>query len=116
VLSLNVIPAATNAHGKYSYYWSCDQLCHVEFWTPSWGATTPWMLLTLPFVLYGIFSLSATSDPEEIVRRSDTRLEQGGTSERPEEVLLTDFANFNHRSGLIITSFEFYYLKSGIIQ
>jgi len=54
---------------------------------PSYGATTPWMLLlTLPFVLYGIFS-PATSDPEEIVRRSDTRLEQGGTSERPEEVL-----------------------------
>jgi len=39
VLSLNVIPAATNAHGKYSYYWSCDQLCHVSS-GPS-GATTP---------------------------------------------------------------------------
>jgi len=67
------------------------------------------MLLTLPFVLYE-FS-HHTSDPEEIVRRSDTRLEQGGTSERPEEVLPTDLPILITVLGWIITSFEFYYLK-----
>ena len=54
------------------------------------GASTPWMLLTLPFVLYGIFRYQLLSDPQEISRKSDTKLEQGGQSERPEEVLLTD--------------------------
>jgi len=45
------------------------------------------------------------SDPEEIVRRSDTRLEQGGTSERPEEVLPTDLPILITVLGWIITSF-----------
>lgn len=54
------------------------------------GASTPWMLLTLPFVIYGIFRYQLLSDPEEIARRNDTGLEKGGRSERPEEVLLTD--------------------------
>ena len=81
------------------------------------GATTPWMLLTLPFVLYGIFRYQLLSDPEEIVRRSDTRLEQGGSSERPEEVLLTDLPIFITVLGWIITSFLILLLKKqGIIQ
>ncbi len=54
------------------------------------GAPTPWMMLTLPFVLYGIFRYQLLSDPKEIVRRSSTALEQGGHTERPEEILLTD--------------------------
>jgi 4-hydroxybenzoate polyprenyltransferase len=54
------------------------------------GASTPWMLLTLPFVIYGIFRYQLISDPEEIARRSDSELEKGGRSERPEEILLTD--------------------------
>ncbi|MBW4691359.1 MAG: decaprenyl-phosphate phosphoribosyltransferase [Lyngbya sp. HA4199-MV5] len=53
------------------------------------GASTPWMMLTLPFVLYGIFRYQLLSDPEEIARRT-TGIEEGGQTERPEEVLLGD--------------------------
>lgn len=53
------------------------------------GASTPWMMLTLPFVLYGIFRYQLLSDPEEIARRT-TGAEAGGRTERPEEVLLGD--------------------------
>lgn len=53
------------------------------------GASTSWMLVTLPFVMYGIFRYQLLSDPQEIARRSgDTEL--GGQTERPEEVLLND--------------------------
>jgi decaprenyl-phosphate phosphoribosyltransferase len=54
------------------------------------GASTPWMILTLPFVIYGIFRYQLLSDPEEIARRGDSKEERGGKSERPEEILLTD--------------------------
>ena len=53
------------------------------------GASTPWMMLTVPFVLYGIFRYLLLSDPQEIERRNPG-LEQGGESERPEEMLLND--------------------------
>ena len=53
------------------------------------GAPTPWMLLTLPFVLYGIFRYQLLSDPDEIGRRHSSA-DFGGKTERPEEVLLTD--------------------------
>lgn len=54
------------------------------------GASTPWMLLTLPFVVYGIFRYQLIGDPDEIARRTDIGEEKGGRSERPEEILLTD--------------------------
>jgi 4-hydroxybenzoate polyprenyltransferase len=54
------------------------------------GASTSWMLLTLPFVIYGIFRYQLISDPDEITRRDNSGLEKGGRSERPEEILLTD--------------------------
>lgn len=54
------------------------------------GASTPWMLLTLPLVIYGIFRYQLLGDPEEIARRNPTKVERGGPSERPEEILLTD--------------------------
>lgn len=55
------------------------------------GASTSWMLITLPFVLYGIFRYQFLSDPREIMRRRDQLgHEAGGQSERPEEVLLKD--------------------------
>jgi decaprenyl-phosphate phosphoribosyltransferase len=54
------------------------------------GASTPWMLITLPHVLYGVFRYQLLSDPQEIMRNGDTGNHQGGKTESPEEVLLTD--------------------------
>jgi decaprenyl-phosphate phosphoribosyltransferase len=43
------------------------------------GATTAWMLLTVPFVLYGVFRYQYLSEPRS-----------GEQAERPEEILLSD--------------------------
>jgi hypothetical protein len=48
------------------------------------------MLLTLPFVLYGIFRYQLLSDPDEISRRNTAVSDTGGSTERPEELLFTD--------------------------
>lgn len=53
------------------------------------GASTSWMLITLPFVMYGVFRYQLLSDPQEIARRNSDN-EVGGQTERPEEVLLND--------------------------
>ena len=52
------------------------------------GAPTSWMLLTVPFVLVGIFRYQLLSDPEEAERRRCVDPER--TSEKPEEILLGD--------------------------
>jgi len=52
------------------------------------GAPTSWMLLTVPFVLAGIFRYQLLSDPEEADRRRERAPEQN--IERPEEILLGD--------------------------
>jgi len=52
------------------------------------GAPTSWMLLTVPFVLAGIFRYQLLSDPEEAERRRGSAPEQ--SIERPEEILLGD--------------------------
>ena len=52
------------------------------------GATTSWMLLTVPFVLVGIFRYQLLSDPEEAERRRLRAPDR--TSEKPEEILLGD--------------------------
>lgn len=89
--------------------WSSGPVVH--------GATTSWMLLTLPFVLYGVFRYQLLSDPEEISRRSDIGLELGGKSERPEEVLLTDLPILLTVLGWIITCFGILLLRhQGIIK
>lgn len=51
-------------------------------------APTSWMLLTVPFVLVGIFRYQLLSDPEEAERRDAIDPER--TSEKPEEILLRD--------------------------
>jgi hypothetical protein len=53
------------------------------------GASTPWMMLTLPCVLYGVFRYQLLSDPQEVARKNPG-LEEGGKTERPEEMLLGD--------------------------
>jgi decaprenyl-phosphate phosphoribosyltransferase len=52
------------------------------------GASTSWMLLTVPFVLVGIFRYQLLSDPEEAERRRASNPDR--TSEKPEEILLGD--------------------------
>lgn len=81
------------------------------------GASTPWMMLTLPFVLYGIFRYQLLGDPKEISRRADTGTELGGQSERPEEVLLTDLPILLTVVGWVITIFLILWLKKqGLIN
>ncbi|MBD2502226.1 decaprenyl-phosphate phosphoribosyltransferase [Anabaena azotica] len=81
------------------------------------GASTPWMLLTLPFVLYGIFRYQLLSDPQEISHEEDDNLEKGGRTERPEEVLLKDKGILFTVIGWICTCFVILWLKNqGIIQ
>jgi decaprenyl-phosphate phosphoribosyltransferase len=80
------------------------------------GAKTSWMLVTLPFVMYGIFRYQLLSDPDEIANRSDN-LEQGGRSERPEEVLLKDASILVTVVGWILTCFAILWFKQqGLIQ
>lgn len=54
------------------------------------GASTSWMLITLPFVLYGIFRYQLLSDSREASTSGETHPEPRETTERPEEILLTD--------------------------
>ncbi|MBD1912507.1 MULTISPECIES: decaprenyl-phosphate phosphoribosyltransferase [unclassified Leptolyngbya] len=54
------------------------------------GASTSWMLLTVPFVLYGIFRYQFLSDPKEIRRRQRLEGSISARTERPDEVLLSD--------------------------
>lgn len=54
------------------------------------GASTPWMLMTLPFVLYGVFRYQLLSDPNEMTRRKETEKGSRSSTERPEEILLSD--------------------------
>jgi decaprenyl-phosphate phosphoribosyltransferase len=80
------------------------------------GASTSWMLLTLPYVLYGIFRYQLLSDPEE-VSNSDNDIEHGGKSERPEEVLLKDLPILITVVGWVASCFLILYLKQqGIIE
>jgi decaprenyl-phosphate phosphoribosyltransferase len=82
------------------------------------GASTPWMMLTLPFVLYGVFRYQLLSDPQEIARRSSSLgSEHGGKTERPEEILLTDRPILLTVLGWIVVTFVTLLLKKqGIIQ
>jgi len=75
------------------------------------GASTSWMLLTIPFLLYGIFRYQLLSDPQEISLNSDTNIEQGGSSERPEEVLLKDVPILLTVIGWVLTCFTILWLK-----
>lgn len=70
---------ATSAFMSYSLWASGPSLR---------GASTSWMLLTVPFVLAGIFRYQLLSDPEEATRRNKWAPECN--SEKPEELLLGD--------------------------
>jgi decaprenyl-phosphate phosphoribosyltransferase len=62
------------------------------------GASTVWMMFSLPFVLYGIFRYQLLSDPQETTRRSQNGGDSEEQAERPEEVLIND-------RGILLTVF-----------
>ncbi|MEM8780700.1 MAG: hypothetical protein AAGF26_17915, partial [Cyanobacteria bacterium P01_G01_bin.49] len=73
-------------------------------------------LLTLPLVIYGIFRYQLLSDPEEIGRRNSGE-DQGGETERPEEILLHDFPILCTVLSWVITCFVILLLEhQGIIS
>jgi 4-hydroxybenzoate polyprenyltransferase len=81
------------------------------------GASTSYMLLTMPFVVYGIFRYQLISDPQEIGNADDIGLEQGGRSERPEEVLLKDVPILITVIGWVLSCFIILLLKQrGLIN
>lgn len=81
------------------------------------GATTPWMMLTLPFVLYGIFRYQLLSDWQEFTSESQVNSKNTGMTERPDEVLLSDKGILGTVIGWILTSFIILYLqKQGLIN
>jgi 4-hydroxybenzoate polyprenyltransferase len=77
------------------------------------GASTPWMMLTFPFVLYGIFRYQLLSDS----KGNPTELEQGGGTERPEEILLTDLPMLVTVLSWVLTIFVILWLKhQGLVE
>ncbi len=81
------------------------------------GASTSWMLMTLPFVLYGVFRYQLLSDPQEISTQGDSLSEVGGRSERPEEVLLKDLPILLTVLSWVITCFIILWFKhQGLIE
>jgi decaprenyl-phosphate phosphoribosyltransferase len=66
------------------------------------GAPTSWMLLTVPFVLVGIFRYQLLSDPEESDRRRSVDPER--SSEKPEEILLGDLGIQLTLAGWLVTT------------
>ena len=77
------------------------------------GASTHWMMLTFPFVLYGVFRYQLLSDSEQVREESEYKVR----TERPEEVLLTDKPILFNVIAWGVTVFLILWLKSqGIIQ
>jgi decaprenyl-phosphate phosphoribosyltransferase len=68
------------------------------------GAPTKWMLITVPFVLYGVFRYQLVSDPKEALRRREMGGSAIATSERPEEMLLSDWAMLLTAAGWVVAT------------
>ncbi len=69
------------------------------------GAPTSWMLLTLPFVMYGIFRYQLLSDSRKTAHKDGDQGAPQERSERPEEVLLSDRPIFLCVVSWVITVF-----------
>jgi decaprenyl-phosphate phosphoribosyltransferase len=72
------------------------------------GASTAWMMLTLPFVLYGVFRYQLLSDRQAAIDDAPPPSER---TERPEEILLTDRPILFTVIGWILTVFVILLLK-----
>jgi decaprenyl-phosphate phosphoribosyltransferase len=75
------------------------------------GAPTPWMMLTLPFVVCGIFRYQLLSDAAEGAHENAADHKEGGRIERPEEILLTDLSILLTIGGWLLTAFVILWLK-----
>ena len=73
------------------------------------GASTSAMLVTLPFVIYGLFRYQMISEPKE---NSDSKSPLTDASERPDEVLLRDPSILLTVLLWALTCFTILYLKS----
>ena len=81
------------------------------------GASTPWMMLTFPFVLYGIFRYQMLSDSKEQIDEDFGDVNQHEQTERPEEILLTDLPILLTVVGWIVTILAILWLKQqGVIN
>lgn len=81
------------------------------------GASTSWMLLTFPFVLYGIFRYQLLSDLDEIGRRKEKGNINHEKTERPEEILLTDLPLLINLISWVVTISIILFLKNkGLIN
>ena len=73
------------------------------------GASTSAMLVTLPFVIYGLFRYQMISEPKENL---DSKSPLTDASERPDEVLLRDPSILLTVLLWALTCFTILYLKS----
>lgn len=79
------------------------------------GAATPWMMLTLPFVIYGVFRYQLLGEIKETdVEESLTR--QVGQTERPDEALLKDKPLLLTVAGWIVTIFLILLFNQGSLS
>jgi 4-hydroxybenzoate polyprenyltransferase len=78
------------------------------------GASTPWMMVTLPFVLHGIFRYQLLSDAQEMAHRA---VDQKQQTEQPEEILLKDGPMLWTVIGWVATVFSILWLTQlGILR
>ncbi len=71
---------------------TCTIMCYV-LWSSGpklGGASTSWMLISSPFVIYGIFRYQLISEISNIPKSEDSPPTYIESSERPDEVLLKD--------------------------
>ena len=81
------------------------------------GASTSWMMLTFPFVLYGIFRYQMLSESTNKIDDLNGDLTPKEKTERPEEILLTDIPILLTVLGWVITILVILGLKhQGVIN
>jgi 4-hydroxybenzoate polyprenyltransferase len=81
------------------------------------GASTPWMMVTFPFVLYGIFRYQMLSDTQTKTDDRNSSFKEREQTERPEDILLTDLPILLTVIGWVMTILIILGLKhQGVIE